>query len=327
MNSSTSVSEAATGWRRFVVLSLGTIAAIFVLLVAVAWAIDPLDTGFGLVRYNGAFAKGPRLNRVSRIHDESFDAAIIGNSHVLSLSPQRLSGLSGLRFVTLGIPATGVPEQMQVLDAYLTRHSPPHALIVAVDATYCLDDPRANPPYPFPDWLYTDRMSYAMGLARLSTFEFIGRRLALIGGFLPPQPQDGAFSVFDQPLDRVRDAQRLASAAPEDWSNPPQTKRPGLADLKARLDILPAQTRVVLLLPPVYAAIIPAPGTPAAAALAACKDAIGRLPQVHPKTAIVDWHRVRPGTDVPGNFYDADHYYDDLAAAVEREIATALQQL
>ncbi len=297
-------------------------------LLAAALAFDPYDTGrLALVRQHGTFAKGPRIGNASRVHDEAFDAALIGNSHIMTLSTERLSDRTGLRFVMLAIPGTGVPDQMKVLDAYLDRHSPPKALVIGVDTLYCRDNPDSDTPNPFPDWLYArNPFDYVRGLARMSTLQAIGRRMSLMTGFAKPIRRDGMMDLFEgEDLGASANARRLAGATPEDLSSPPQTQRPGLALLRDRLRRLPATTRVILVLPPLAPQALPLPNTPAEAAWAACKSAVDTLRQAHPETAVVDWHRDSPA--LAGNFFDATHFYDPVAKLVEADVEQALKSM
>ena len=310
-------------------MTVGLAFALGALFFVAIVPLDPYDTGLLTpLRPHGAFAKGPRLANASRIRDESFDAAIFGNSHIMTLSPERLSQATGLRFVMLAIPGTGVPEQMQVMDAYLERHSTPRAVVIAVDPLYCLDDPRESGHHPFPDWLYaSSRLSYLIGLARLRTLEAAGQRIEMLLGRKKAQPRDGAMDIFDgHGPDPEADAARVATAPREDLSNPPQSHRPGLDALRIRLGRLRPETRAILVLPPVAPSILPRSGTPAEAALLACKTAVSSLREAHQGTVIVDWHRLTPALEQADLFFDATHYYDPIARLMEADIASALRE-
>ena len=78
-----------------------------VLIVTAVYAIDPYDTGrSSLLAKPGVRPQGPRTAAASRGRDQAFNGAIIGNSHIQLLSPERLKAATGLDFVQLSVPAT-----------------------------------------------------------------------------------------------------------------------------------------------------------------------------------------------------------------------------
>jgi len=88
--------------RRFVVVFITELIAVFIFLLAV----DPLDSGrFPKLTAGGPIDSVGRVVNVSRGHDPRFDAAIIGNSHLMPLEPKRLSAATGFSFVQLAVPA------------------------------------------------------------------------------------------------------------------------------------------------------------------------------------------------------------------------------
>lgn len=331
MSSSTSSSDAlaagdAATWRRFSILAVAVAVGASLAILAAFVALDPYDTGMlALAHRQGTTETGGRLGDASRIRDEAFDAAIFGNSHIMTVVPQRLSEETGLRFAMLAIEGTGLPEQMALLDAYLRRHSPPKALIVSVDWVYCLADPRVTPAVAFPYWLYVaDRWSYVAGLFQAHTFDVAGRRiLHLLGVGPPPKARDGAVDIFKGvPRSPEQAAAIIRASAREDFSG--ERAMPAFAMLAERLDRLPRDTKVVLVTPPVVAAILPRPGTAAEAALQRCKARAYALADGRPNVRVVDWHRATAETEDWSNFWDPSHYYDGLARHVERDIEVAL---
>ena len=97
-------------------------ALVLVLVVGGAYAIDPYDTGRStLLGKPGIRPQGPWTAAASRGRDQAFDAAIIGNSHIQLLSPERLRETTGLSFVQLSTPGSGPREQFAVLNWFL-RH-------------------------------------------------------------------------------------------------------------------------------------------------------------------------------------------------------------
>src|SRR5215207_3469926 len=130
--------SAGGAWRRFARDFVIGAAAILGCLLVIAYAIDPFDTGRpGLFAKAGVRPQGPRTAGASRGRDAAFDAAVIGNSHIQLLSPERLKALTGLSFVQLSIVATGPKEQFVVLDWFLRHHTQPRALVIGADRLWC----------------------------------------------------------------------------------------------------------------------------------------------------------------------------------------------
>ncbi len=333
MSSSTSSSEPFhTGdpaeWRRFSLRAITIAIALGIALFAFVIALDPYDTGvLALVHKQGTTESGGRIGDASRIHDEAYDSAIFGNSHIMTVVAQRLSAATGLKFMMLGIQGTGVPEQMTMLDTYLRRHSKPKAIVMGVDWVYCLEDPRVHPVVPFPDWLYTaNRWSYVTGLLQSHTLEVVGRRVLYLFGRWKPQVRDGEVDIFEGFHHTPDDAAKIINGVPpEDFSH--ERAMPAFDMLRQRLDRISPDTKVVLVLPPVVAANLPPPGTPADASVQACKQRAFDLAKGRANVRVVDWNRITPETKDFANFWDPSHYYDNLAKLVERDIVAALASL
>ena len=328
MSSYISSSDQTVGWRHFVVQTLLAMVGITVMVVAALIAIDPYDSGvMSLVTKQGVTVRSPRLSDASRVHDEGFNAALFGNSHVITLSPSRLSQATGLSFAMLAVPGTGVSEHMAMLDAYLARHSTPKAIILSLDGLYCSDDPHFSPAVPFPYWLYeSDRLAYIRGLARMTSLDAAGQRLAYVFGFAKARRRDGAIDMFEglPTISPEAAAAKIAATPREIYPMAENMVPPGLTMLDERLSRVDASTRVVLFVPPVVARTLPLAGTPGATWLRRCRSEIQRVAMKHPNTVVVDWHRDTPETADLRNFWDASHYYDSLAARVEFDIVAAL---
>src|SRR5690606_37526867 len=106
MSSSTSSSDAAP-WRRFALTLVAVTAAALLALVAVAYAVDPYDSGrSALFEKPGVRPQGPRTANASRGRDPAFNAAIFGNSRIQLIPPERLDKATGLDFVQLAVPGS-----------------------------------------------------------------------------------------------------------------------------------------------------------------------------------------------------------------------------
>jgi hypothetical protein len=332
-SSSISSSDPAGAWCRFSVLLVASAATALAGLVGLAYAVDPYDTGrSGLFAKAGVRPQGPRTAAASRGRDPAFDAAIVGNSHIQLLSPERLKDRTGLAFVQLSVPATGPKEQLVLVEWFLRhRARPARALVLGVDGTWCRADPDLANDKPFPFWLYSESpLAYARGLVRFDILEELPRRLAYVFG------ADGERARPDGYWDYEADylglgfgtdpalRQRLDISPGDDAANP-TGRFPAAEALAERLAVLPGDLALVLVFPPGYVAVQPRPGTPRAAAEEACKARFRALAAARPRTAVVDWRTDRPLNRDPALFFDQTHYRQPIARAVENDVAAALQ--
>ena len=331
MNSSTSSSEApaaaeqvAARWRS-VLLWLAALAVILpaVLLGALA-AIDPYDTGrFSVIAGRGVAAQGPRTANASRGRDPAFNAAIIGNSRMQLVSPQRLDRLTGLRFVSLTVPGTDSTEQVTMLRWFASHRDAPAAVVVGVDAFTCgagIGRGRT----PFPHWLYAGTgRTYLAGLFRLDAAEAAVGRLAMLAGRRPAAGRDGTWDYEEgrRWTPALGEALRQAPPEPLAVSAGPFPMLELLADA---VDALPASTRVVYAVPPVFAGLLPTPGSPHDRASGACRERLALRAAARPGAAIADLRFDSPQTRDPAAFWDATHYGRPLAEQLEALIAAQL---
>jgi len=90
------------------------------------------------------------------------------------------------------------------------------------------------------------------------------------------------------------------------------------------LDRAAPEVPVILVRPPNFASALPIPGSPGAAADAACLGAFSALAAGRPRTVLVDWRTDRPENREPDNYFDHTHYRLGIARLVEADIAAAL---
>ncbi|MCJ2032262.1 hypothetical protein MKK50_23130 [Methylobacterium sp. J-043] len=323
-------------WAAFARLFGRTAIGLIAGYLALAFLIDPYDSGRSTLFSAGAVRpQGPRTAAASRGRDPAFAAAVFGNSHIQLIEPARLTAATGIPFVQLSVPGTGPGEQLALLGWFLRHHPAPKAVILSVDDAWCTGDPALPSDRPFPFWLYSsDPLSYLRGLLRVSVAQEVAGRIGwLVGARAKRAVADG---WWDYELDYLRfgalDDER-ARAARE--TPIPDAVAPGRAGpdfpaadrLATALAALTAETAVVMVFPPVYAAGLPRPGTPRAHAEAACRNAVAAALQRHGRSALIDARRERPALHDPGLFFDQTHYRHALARPLADEIAAALVRL
>lgn len=341
MNSSTSSSDAPR-WRRFsVTLVAGTAAAILAVL-ALAFAIDPYDTGRStLFEKAGVRPQGPRTANPSRGRDPAFNAAIVGNSRIQIVSPEELNRRTGLDFVQLAVPGSGPKEHFTLISWFLRhRREPPEALVVSADDLWCTSDPDLPNEKPFPFWLYSDNpFEYAKGLLRYDVLEEVMRRVSYLfdgaaerarpDGYWDYEPEYIGLGYTTNPEIRRRLDQRPHDSLPRFERDPQEGARrfPAAERLKAMASALPERTALVVVMPPLYVNAVPPEGTEPAYLARACRAAVAEAARAHPRSAVVDWHADRPETRNSELFFDTMHYRQPIARQIEADVAAALQKL
>jgi hypothetical protein len=328
MNSSISASER---WRRWLAFYAASALALGAAVAALLLALDPYDTGrLALLGEHGVPVLGQRLAAASLGRRPTVDTAIIGNSVMQLLAPQRLAAGGSIGVVQLTIPGTGPREQLVVAE-WFRRHHPGAALrglVIGIDQTWCRGDGRIDLTNPFPFWLYADSaLDYAAGLMSLKSFEAVARELKLLLGRAPPARADGyvdyeAGRVWEAAAVAARTAPPLGIEAPANPAAPPPdfAAAPLLRDFLARL---PAATRVVLVFPPRHRHAIARPGTAAAADERACTAAFTAIAAARAGMRALDFIG-RDGMTEDEDFWDLVHYRIAVARRMETEIAAAL---
>jgi hypothetical protein len=336
MNSSISSSDpVASPWPRFAQVLAGTALALLVGILALAVLLDPYDTGRpGLIDKPGLRPQGPRTAGASRGRDLSFNAVILGNSHVQLLSPERLGPQTKARFVSLTVPGTGPKEQLLLLDWFMRhRTEAPKALVFGIDSKWCVSDSALANDKPFPFWLYErSSLAYAAGLLRYDTLEELPRR---IGYLLRSTPERAAPDGYWDYAARFRqgtddDGPRrgvfLGRYQPDIPANT-TGQFPASVQLSSALAALPTETRVILVHPPTYVTALPAPGSVEETTSKACKAAFATVARQRSGTAVIDWQQNMPDARDPALWFDHTHYDQPLAIRIEASIAATLQSL
>ncbi|MET7242431.1 hypothetical protein ABZT49_03615 [Methylobacterium sp. EM32] len=320
-------------WRRFSVRLVVAAGLLLLGYLALALAVDPYDTGRPrLLDRDGVRPQGPRTATASRGRDPAFAAAIIGNSHIQLIRPANLREATGLPFVQLAVPGTGPGEQLLIADYFLRHHPRARALVIGADSFWCTGDPALPMQRPFPAWLLAeDWASYLRGLLRVRVVgEVVNRigwalrtapRRAAPDGYWDYEPDYLALGDPDMPA-RVASRALQAPADPDPGEGGPDF--PAAAALRALAERLSPDTALVLVFPPVFAATKARPGTPRAAAEAACRAALAGA--VAPRGRVVDWSGDRPELHDSTLFFDASHYRQPLARRIEADIAAALRE-
>lgn len=336
MNSSTSSFEvkalgAASDWSRFARAFFATALLLTAGLVALAFLIDPYDTGRSpLALKPGVRQQGPRMASASRGRDPAFAGAIVGNSHIQLISPEELAARSGIAFVSLTTPGTGPREALAMIDWFLRQKRPATtAIIVGIDEQWCTPDPALPNARPFPFWLLgRSRIDYILGLIRFDVVQELPQRLAYLLGRDGERARADGYWNYETNFASGPEAESARRALLQNrlqigggnLSGP----FPAALALEELMRMAPPETSLILLRPPAYVTSLAVPGSADAAADFACRAAFADLAARRPRSALIDWRVDRPETRDPNRFFDHTHYRRSLAGPVEADIAEAL---
>jgi len=227
--------------------------------------------------------------------------------------------------VQLSVFSTGPGDQLAMARAFVRAHGDrPTALLFTLDQTWC--DASETTVYPhFPFWLYDSRNAeYARNIFSPDAVEAAFRRLAIRAfGARPAGPADG----YDPqepawPPDMV--ARDMARARPE--AAAPDPRFPHAARLAQLLSAAPAATQVALVVLPHYISFVPVPGSPAAAALEACKAAFRTIAESRSGVTFIDFLRDDAAARDGANFADVTHAHDGFVRVLTQRLAPALRR-
>lgn len=324
MSSSTSGSDLAEArpWRRWIALFAATFLGVGGTLFGVLLIIDPYDTGrfpgFGI---EGISDNNPRTAHVSRARDSAFDSAVIGNSTGQLIDPHRLSAATGFKFTQLTVPATGPREQLAILEWFRLNRTKVSALALTTDSSWCAQGSDLALLYPFPFWLYGSNIDYLRHVLNAKSLDRAVWRVQLALG---QRTRSDPVGYSDYTIGRTF---TFAEAVPEPAENlsiamlPPRF--PWIERLVRLLEQFPSDTRIVMMMPPVYASLLAPAGGTEDQVVQACKIALTTAVEGRRGT-LVDFRVDDAVTRDPANFMDGLHYRTNIARAIEDRIITAL---
>ncbi len=324
MSSSTSGSDLAEArpWRRWIALFAVTFLGVGGTLFGVLLFIDPYDTGrFPTLGIQGISDNNPRTAHVSRARDSAFDSAVIGNSTGQLIDPHRLSAATGFKFTQLTVPATGPREQLAILEWFRLNRTKVSALVLTTDSSWCAQGSALALLYPFPFWLYGSNIDYLRHVLNAKSLDRAVWRVQLALG---QRTRSDPVGYSDYTIGRTF---TFAEAVPEPAENlstamlPPRF--PWIERLVRLLEQFPSDTRVVMMMPPVYASLLAPAGGTEDQVVQACKIALTTAVEAR-RSTLVDFRVDDAVTRDPANFMDGLHYRTNIARAIEDRIIAAL---
>ncbi len=327
--------DATQGWPTFIRTAAWTTLGLAAALYGFVIAMDPYGTRVTaggrevpLMDINQRYMY-PQIARAAL-----YDSAVFGTSTMRLLDPEQLDARLGGRFANLAMNAATPWEQAQLLGLYLRHQPTPRQLVFGIDRHWCLPEDVRLSFRSFPPWLYEE--GWVGDLPHLFNFkslEIAGRvALARLGLARERMRRDG-YGVFTPPESRydLAQAQRhiRANSSPfleGDEATPVAGTQggaepfPSLVWLSRMLDLVPRETRTLLVMPPIHVAAQAKPDTPDAAREHACTARVLDLAARH-GTTVVDYRRPSAITTQDGNYWDPLHYRIGLAARIVDDLA------
>lgn len=316
-------------WLRVVLVGGGVLGALIYGFILV---IDP----YQVVPFAPALPRAPistnqRFSYPAIARSSAFDSAVIGTSTMRLIDPARLAVGSGARFANLAMNSATAYEQARMLELFMRHHPEARALVIGNDGTWCNRRPDV-PQYTFrafPEWMFDDapwndllylfndkaledavRMAEYLAGRREAKYRPDGYRDFTLD-FGPRDPRAAHARLFKA---RARPAER-GDAAPR--LEHPAWRFPLLDQLAARINALPADTRVLLVYPPVFDHYLQT----MAVSMGECKARAARLLAGRRELVTLDYMRPTALTQDEDNFWDAVHTTREVARMLEEDIS------
>ncbi|MBV9971188.1 MAG: hypothetical protein JO228_14475 [Xanthobacteraceae bacterium] len=310
-------------WRRFALTFLGVFGGALGFLYLALLVVDPYDTGrFPTFMKPGVVDEGQRTSNASHGRDPRFTAAVIGNSRGQMLDPAKLSAATGMNFVQLTTPASGPVEQMTMLRYFMQYHRRIDAVILTIDERWCGHDRSLPIILPFPFWLYRGDLEYLSHFFSTRALTFAARRIKMELGLVPADDargyqdyETGHYRNFHPGPLRPVETREVA---------PLGTPFAGFDLLDPVLAELPATTRVVFLMSPVYQVWLDELDPQMIADLPRCKTEVAARAAARPNTTLLDYFHESPISHDAENFMDTQHFRLNIARLLEARIVEAL---
>jgi len=333
MSSSTFSSETdvAALWRRWLVILLATLATSSVAVFAAVVMLDPYSTGRLTPIQRVDIAIPTRTFVVAGLaRDQRFNAAVLGNSHGMSIEPEILNAATGARFVQLWVYGQLPPDTMFLLGVFdrLHRRQKP-TLVVVLDLTWC-DAKRGRSLHTeLQRWLFEGSdIDYLRKLpSPLAVMGALRRVLIFAGLAAPAGRADGFVPDYWTPGNRAvfrRQMEGIQRPTDDPIMGEPY---PYMEDLAGHLAKLDPDSRAVLVLAPAYIDALPVPGSAAQAKVDGCKDRAREIARLRPSTRFIDLQVDGPLARDSRNFIDARHVDGKGVEELNAAVAHTLREL
>ena len=205
------------------------------------------------------------------------------------------------------------------------RHHPRIAAIVLnVDERWRVHDPSLPEGYPFPFCLYRGNLQYLANLLRARAIMYARKRIDFALGLTPPADPCGYFDDEIGPPRYFHPADPPADAVMPGAGFAPDTYFQAIEQFDRVLAASPAETLLIIVVPPVYQSFLLSLAPQVAPDLPACKAAPARRVADRPRSGFLDFMVDGPISRYSAEFIDPDHYRRNIARIIEANIVVVL---
>lgn len=307
--------SAFSGW--LIIGAYGIICA----LVAAIVVLNSFGN-FPITRFSQVFAdNNQRYSYPSIVRSGEHQSAIFGTSSSRLLRPQDLEQEFGGKFANLSMDAATVWEQTQLASLFLRHVEKPETIILSLDKMiWCNQaaDLHRNTFRLFPHSFYDENpFNDLSDIVNLELWDAIRKSVKMAAGSRNPYQDKDGFGDFTPGEDNY-DAERAhAHIHEEPLSLPDATLAsseevlslnfPALDWLSETLDLIPPETKTLIVHMPVNVMAQTAPGTRAEQAEKECVHRIQGIAQSH-SVPVFDMAFASPFTTNDLNYWDRMHY-------------------
>ncbi len=340
-------SNSDRNWKPFLRSAVITMVLLIVGHFILLLVVDPYDT----VPFSPNIDRVP-VDDIQRIFHPlvakkpQFDSAIIGNSTIRLLKPERLNQGLNAHFANLGMNAATAWEQEQILRVFLRHRTTVDTVIIGMDQLWCRqgttsiqfgDDDRRQ---QFHEWIYDEETINNIPPINLATVKHSWLQLfALAGAYTPEYGVDG-YTVFTKPMSKysLNRARRHIYRSQTPKQHKPVKPAVVLTDkereslqfyeidqrMKSLLELLPEETRKVFMYVPLHAYQQPIPGSRKDAIWAECKQRMTTLAAGYSNSFVIDFLFPSKLTRTDENYWDYQHYTVDVAERLAHYLDEAI---
>jgi len=314
-------------WRRFLLILLGTAAAVCLLSYLLILYADPYQNVPFSPRLDRApVATNQRFAYVAIARDGGFPAALFGTSTARMLRPEDLAATFGPPFANLSMNSATAFEQYRLFRLWRRSSSAPRTLLLGLDGVWCRrDEPLQRYTFRlFPEWMYdANPWNDLLYLLNDKALEQAVRQLEQVYGDREPKYRRDGFGDFLPPAEAwtlAKARRKIYADAPRERPPPDlspaaaadPSRFPALPLLGRMLEAMPREALKVLFFVPYHVEA----QRRMAARMTACKRAVMDLAAGRPNTHVLDF--MFPGriTSADHNYWDRLHYRRPVAAEV-----------
>jgi hypothetical protein len=313
-------------WRRWLLLMAATIAMTMLAAFAFVVLVDPFSTGRMTAVERIDYVSGNRVyDSVARVRDQRFDAAVIGTSVAVRISPEALSQATGRHFAMLGIEGVWPQEHVYLMRQFDHAHLGA-VFTVVLDDLWCSST--LGQGYSLPRWLFDGSdAEYLTRVLSSYSVRVAWRRLLAMSGYATGLRPDGYDPRPWAPPARERMRREMETMSQPVNDVAADAPFPYLSDLQQALDAIDRKAIVLMAFTPVFAKHLPVPGSKADARVRACKARAQAIADARPGSRMLDLRVDGPKARDIDNFVDPMHYKDPIARDIEVAVGQSLNDM